>query len=160
MNINRLSHHYGGDLGPNDIWTPEEIEEAGFVFVTTPSFIHLRNDPFHPDLNHSNVYSDDADKDNKHPTIVKTIRTTSIQRLCSFGKFEGIQGVSDYYEHKDIFKPKILDWMKSQELHYVYKVLLESSPCIWEEEKNTGYPPYYNFLYAVNVREQNYQDDR
>lgn len=153
----KLSHHYTGSyFQPNDLWTPEEIIEEGFIFVPCLTFIHQFNDPNHPIMQAYIGYGNDLDpKDlNLRPVIIKTSRFceagyTKTNDLDA-GRWRGIESVQDYFNKKDIFKPQILEWMRKRECHYVYKVSLEDSPCIWEE--NFGKSKMYFHKHAVYIR--------
>ena len=129
----------------NDLWTYEEIAEAGFVPVYHPTFIHVHSDPLHP-LMKSYCSCDD-------PNLLPIINRT---RMCSpsfikdydfdAGRRRSIESVGDYHRKKDIFKPMILDFMKKHEYHYVYRVLLGESPCIWTDKWG------HQYCYPVFVR--------
>lgn len=147
----KLSHHYPGAYhDPNDLWTPDEITESGFVFVEFPTFIHRFDDPYHPIM--KSYCKEDS---NFKPMIAKTSRYCGVRYLKEyFGKKEwrGMYSVGDYLSKKDIFKPMILEWMKKMEYHYVYKVSLEESPCIWHEKDDDSKFPSYHYMHALNVR--------
>jgi len=147
----KLSHHYPGAYHlPNDLWTPEEIEEAGFIFVEYPTFIHQFDDPTHPIMK-SYI---DGTVPNVLPMICKTARYCGVGYTKTYdldaGRWRGIESVFDYFSKKDIFKPMILKWMKDQKYHYVHRISLEDSPFIW---KGTfGSSEMYYHRYAVHVR--------
>jgi len=127
----KLSHLYPGAYAcPNDLWTPEEIIEAGFVFVDHSTCIHRFDDPYHPIM--KSYCKDDP---NLRPIVMKTSRFCNAAYIKTYdldkGRVRGIESVGDYLCKKDIFKPMILEWMKEQKFHYVHRVLLEDSPCSW-----------------------------
>lgn len=154
----KLSHQYPGAYhDPNDLWTPEEITEAGFVFIRFPTFIHKFDDPWHPMVGHSWVgYGNHLNPTdpNYKPMIAKTSRYCGVKYIKTYdldaGRWRGMESIGDYYRKKDIFKPMILEWMKKMEYHYVYKVSLEDSPCIWEG--TFGEFPMFYHMHALNVR--------
>jgi hypothetical protein len=155
LEYDRRSHLEGGTYYcPNTLFSPEEIVEAGFVFVPHPSCIHRFDDPYNPIMK---SYCDGSDT-NLLPVIMKTRRfCVSYYKdydPCDSPRWRGIEGVCDYFIKKDIFKPAIIKWMKEMEFHYVYKVLLEASPAFYEEKeisKKLG-SPHYCYRHAVNVR--------
>lgn len=70
----KLSHQYSGAYhDPNDLWTPEEITEAGFIFVEFPTFIHRFDDPYHPIMK-LYVNPNEVNHLNLKPMVVKTSR--------------------------------------------------------------------------------------
>lgn len=156
----KLSHQYPGSYHePNDLFTPEEITEAGFVFVGFPTFIHKFDDPQHPLVGHSWVgYGNHINptQPNYRPMIAKTSRYCGIRYIKTYdidkGRWRGMESVGDYYRKKDIFKPMILEWMKKMEYHYVHRVLLEDSPYIWQEITEGSVIPSYYHMHALNVR--------
>lgn len=146
----KLSHLYeGAYAGPNDLWTPEEITEAGFVFVDSPSITHKFDDLFNPIMRY--VMSDDP---NLKPILLKTSRFCNACYIKTYdldkGRVRGIESVADYLRKKDIFKPMIVEWMKKMEYHYVYKVVLEDSPITWIGKFGDGDMIFHR--HAVNVR--------
>jgi hypothetical protein len=108
---------------PHDLWTPEEIQEEGFVFVGQPTCIHRFDDPQHPIMK-----SYCGVDDNLRPIIMKTSRCCGVGYFKKdiYGEYEwrGMQGIFDYIRKKDVFKPMISKWMKQQKYHYVYRVSL------------------------------------
>jgi hypothetical protein len=159
----KLNHLYPGAYHePNDLWTPEEITEAGFVFVEYPTFIHRYDDPYHPIMKSYIGYGNNLDPNdpNYKPMICKTSRYCGIgyyktddyyekQRL-DIGRWRGMESVRDYLGRKDIFKPQIIEWMKKMEYHYVYRVMLEDSPCSWVGTYGNSDMIYH--CHALNVR--------
>jgi len=152
----KLSHQYPGAYHePNDLFTPEEITEAGFVFVGFPSFIHKFDDPYHPIMSSYVGYGNDLD-----PTDKNYLPIVCRSKMCSpsyiktydldVGRRRGIESLPDYFRKKDVFKPMILDFMRREEYHYVYRVLLGSSPCSWNGW--FGECPMIHHLYPVFVR--------
>jgi hypothetical protein len=145
----KLSHQYPGAYHePNDLWTPEEITEAGFVFVPLPSCIHRFDDPWHPIM--KSYCNHDS---NLRPIVMKSrmcgpsyIKTYDLDA----GRRRGIESLPDYFRKKEIFKPMILEFMKKQEFHYVHRVLLGTSPCSWNGTFGDG--PMIYHLYPVFVR--------
>jgi hypothetical protein len=135
----------------NDLWTYKEIEDAGFVPVYAPSFIHQYNDPYHPIMKSYIGYGNKLDPNdpNLHPIIAKS-------SMCSprfikdydfdAGRMRGIESIGDYHRKKDIFKPMILQYMREREYHYVYRVLLGESPGIWTDKWG------YEYCFPVFVR--------
>lgn len=115
----KLSHHYQGSyFDPNDIFTPEEITEAGFVFVEFPTFIHRYDDYNNP------IMKSYTSNPNQLPVCAKTY---SLQGLR-------IKGLSEYFSKKNEFKPIIIEKIKQNKIHYVYKVSLCSSPVIYDND--------------------------
>jgi hypothetical protein len=145
----KLSHHYPGAYHqPGDLWTPEEISEAGFVFVQFPTFIHKHDDPTHP------IMKSYCDGDsNLKPMVVKShMYTPSYVKTYDLdaGRNRGIESVNDYFSKKEIFKPMILAWMKEKKFHYVYRVQLGDSPCIWNGKFGTS--DMFHYMFPVFVR--------
>jgi hypothetical protein len=117
----------------NDLWTYKEIENAGFVPVYYPTFIHQYNDPYNP-LMKSYCSGDDP---NLRPMVAKASMCTPwFIKDYDFdaGRRRGIESIRDYHYKKDIFKPMILQHMKEREYHYVYRVGLGESPGIWTDK--------------------------
>jgi hypothetical protein len=144
---------YVGNAEYQRIWTPEEIKEAGFVYMPCITFIHRWNEPYNPVLKSYTSKSDDLER----PMVVKSKMFSpwyikDDKRDINYGMRRGIHSINDYHYKKDIFKPMILEFMKKNEFHYVYEVRLGDSPCIWED------PPYsegckrYNYFFPVFVR--------
>lgn len=150
LDYDRRSHLLGGNyFTPHTLFTPEEIEEAGFVFVKHISFIHDFNNPLRPIMK-SYCKSNDI---NLKPLVVKTrmftpwyIKTYDLDA----GRRRGIEDVEDYFNKKDIFKPMIINFMKEMKYHYVYMVLLGDSPCTWEGKFGNSDMIYH--LYPVFIR--------
>lgn len=147
----RLSHHYGDNSyhEPNDLWTPDEITEAGFVFVQFPTCIHQFDDPWHPIMK---SYCKMGET-NLRPIVMKTrMCTPSYIKTYDLdaGRRRGIESVPDYFNKKAIFKPMILDFMREMKYHYVYRVTLGTSPCSWNG--TFGNSPMIHHLYPVFIR--------
>ena len=134
--VSKLSHHYSGSfLKWNDLWTPEEIEENGFVFTPSPVVNHIyKTGEINRVVCTSMMFS---------PSYIKTYDLDA-------GRRRGIQSVDDYFGKKNIFKPMILDFMIKNEYHYVHSVRLGDSPGIWEGTFGTSKTYYY--LYPVFIR--------
>lgn len=156
ISYDNRSHLEGGTYYcSNTLFSPQEIEEAGFIFVPYPTCIHRFDDPSNPIMK---SYCDGSDP-NLLPVVMKTRRCCGIRYWKDYDpvdspRWRGIEGVHDYFIKKDIFKPAIIMWMKEMEFHYVYKVLLEASPAFYEEKeisKKNG-SPHYCYRHAVNVR--------
>lgn len=156
LKYDRRSHLEGGTYYcPTTIFSPEEIVEAGFVFVPYPSCVHRFDDPYHPIMMSGCKGSDT----NLHPLVMKTRRCCGIQYWKDYDpadspRWRGIEGIHDYFTKKDIFKPQIIKWMKEMEFHYVYKVLLEASPGFYKDEglsEKLGQDEY-RYRHAVHVR--------
>lgn len=146
----KLSHHYPGSYHePHDLFTPEEIEEEGFVFVPFPTCIHRFDDPQNPIMK---SYCDGHDL-NLRPIVMRTKmvtpRYTKTYDLDA-GRVRGIESVADYLRKKDIFKPMILKFMRENEYHYVYRVLMGDSPYCWDGKFGSSDMTYH--LYPVFVR--------
>lgn len=154
----KISHHYPGSYyTPNDLFTPEEITEAGFVFVPYPSFIHQHNDPWHPIMQSYVGYGNNLDPSDKNyqplvakssmygPSYTKTYDWDSPRR-------RGIESLPDYFRKKDIFKPMILEFMRKKEFHYVHRVLLGDSPSFWRQRMGKDKEESDFYLYPVFVR--------
>lgn len=152
----KLSHHYPGAYHePNDLWTPEEISAAGFVFTPYITFIHKFNDPWNPIWQSYIGYGNDLNPNdpNLRPVVVKTKMCTPSYIKpydLDMGRRRGIESLPDYFHKKDIFKPIILDFMKKNEYHYVYRVTLGDSPSSWNG--NYGDSPMIYHLYPVFIR--------
>lgn len=157
--IYKLSHHYiGSYFEPNDLFTPEEISDAGFVFVGFPTFIHDFSDPQKPIMkSYVNWSGSEPEfplpKENYLPMVcrMKMCKPSYIKTYdLDAGRERGIESLPDYFRKKDIFKPMILDFMKKNEYHYVYRISLGDSPCIWQGKFSDADMTY--FLYPVFIR--------
>ncbi len=157
----KLSHHYPDAYHePNDLFTPEEIEEAGFVFVGFPTFIHDFSNPQKPIMqSYVNWSGNDPQfplpNENYLPVVCrsKMMSPTYIKTYdIDAGRRRGIESVRDYFRKKEIFKPMILEFMRKHEYHYVYRGLLGDSPCIWRQRME-GFDRDSDFyLYPVFIR--------
>jgi len=148
MNINHQYSEAYHELR-NDLWTPEEIVDAGFVFVSFPTFIHRVDDPRHPIMK-SYCQMDS----NLRPVVVKTkMYTPWYIKTYDFdlGRRRGIESINDYYNKKEVFKSMILKWMKENEFHYVYRVLLGDSPISWVEKFGNADMIYHMFPVFVRA---------
>jgi hypothetical protein len=158
----KLSHHYTDAYHePNDLWTPDEITEAGFIFVLYPTFIHDFSNPMKPIMksyvggfNGEDEESFPLPIDNYKSMLVRSSRYCGVNYIKTYdldvGRLRGMESVSDYYRKKDIFKPMILEWMKKMEYHYVYRVSLEDSPISWMGKFGDSYMIHH--MHALNVR--------
>jgi hypothetical protein len=147
--------YYSSYREPHDLFTPEEIEEAGFVFVPSPSFIHQFNNPRKPIMHNYIGYGNDLNpKDpNYFPMVCKSnmytpffIKTYDLD----VGRKRGIQSLMDYFSKKDIFKPMILNFMRENKYHYIYRVLMGNSPGIWQGKFGRLDTTYW--MYPIFVR--------
>ena len=160
----KLGHRYPGAYHePNDLFTPEEITEAGFVFVRHPCFVHDFTNNQKP-INRNyvrdhRVYNEDDHilfplPDDNHKQMVCTYRMCSPSYIKTYdldaGRRRGIESLPDYFSKKDIFKPMILDFIRENEYHYVHRITLGTSPVAWNG-KFGGSDVIY-FLYPVFIR--------
>lgn len=163
LEYDRRSHLLGGTyFTPNTLFTPEEIVEEGFIFCPDIKIIHNKNDPMNPVPWNSLPPTNKGDYLDNNPHLKCLLMRT--YRWCPWyikdydvdiSTKRGIHSVEDYLYKKDIFKPIIVAYMKEHKFHYVHKVLLESSPCIFEETELTkkyNGAPWYNYLYHFNIR--------
>jgi hypothetical protein len=155
----KLSHHYSGAYHePNDLFTPEEITEARFVFVGFPTFIHDYTDPWHPIMK-SYVNWSGHELEFPFPNECY-LPIVCRSKMCvpaytktydlDAGRRRGIESLPDYFNKKAIFKPMILDFMHEMEYHYVYRVTMGTSPCSWNGTFGDG--PMIHHMYPVFIR--------
>lgn len=140
-NKKEIPKDYCYDDTHNNLFTVEEIEKEGFIFVSCPTFFHKHNDHCHPIMKSCD--------ENKSPSNFKKMSVKSMifspyhnSPLSSSGK-RGIESLRDYHNYKDVYKPQIFDRMKKCKLHYVHKVFLGDSPII----KNN-----YEYFFPVFIR--------
>jgi hypothetical protein len=157
VDMMKLSHHYPHAYHqPDDLFTPEEITEAGFVFMPYLTFIHKFDDPRNPIMQSYVGWGNNLDPNDKNyrPMIVRTsMCTPSYIKTYDLdaGRRRGIEGLGDYFSKKDIFKPMIVNYMREQNYHYVHRVLLGASPgTFWQGKFGDRETTFH--LYPVFVR--------
>lgn len=154
----KLSHQYPGAYHePNDLFTPEEITDSGFVFVPYPSCIHNFTDPQNPIMASYVGYGNNLDPtDKNYLPIVMRSRMCTPMYIKTYdwdrGRKRGIESLPDYFRKKDTFKPMILDFMRRNEYHYVYRILLGDSPCFWRQKMGRDERESDFYLYPVFIR--------
>ena len=161
IDTSRTKNQYGyTDIVSERLWTPDEINEAGFVFVKFPTFVHDHNNHYKPIMkSYVNWSGNDPDfplpNDNYHPIVNRTkmvspwyIKDYDVDK----GTRRGIHSIDDYNNKKDIFKPMIVEFMRKQEFHYVYEVTLGNSPIIWDDKYIKDLGTFHNYMLPVFVR--------
>lgn len=148
------------DFRHERLFTPNEIRESGFVFVSNPTFIHDYSNPNKPIISSYVRWNKNDPRFPLSDENYKPMITRSIMFVPYFikdydidsGTKRGIHSVYDYNIKKEIYKPMIVDFMKRQKLHYVYEILLGDSPQIWDDKYIDNIGKFHNYMFPVFIR--------